>query len=339
MTRKTALVICPGRGVYNAAELGYLGRHHFDKADIISGFDAQRSALGQETVSKLDAAERFSVSKFTRGDQASGLIYACSYADFLSINRDKYEIVGVTGNSMGWYTALACAGALSAEDGFKVVNTMGSVMQDNLVGGQILYPFVNENWREVSEKKTELVSLCNEIDGLYISIYLGGMIVFAGTDKALASAEKRLPQEGRFPMRLMNHAAFHSALQAENSMRGKAALDTALFKQPKIPLIDGRGHQWLPKTVNTDALWEYTFDHQVTETYDFTKAITNSVKELAPDILIILGPGTTLGGATAQALISCGWESLKSKVDFMARQQNAPYIAAMGLETQRNLVI
>ena len=339
MTRKTALVICPGRGVYNAAELGYLGRHHFDKADIISRFDAQRSALGQETVSKLDAAERFSVSKFTRGDQASGLIYACSYADFLGINRDKYEIVGVTGNSMGWYTALACAGALSAEDGFKVVNTMGCIMQDNLVGGQILYSFVDENWREVPGKKTELMSLCNEIDGLYISIYLGGMIVFAGTDKALASAEKKLPQEGRFPMRLMNHAAFHSALQAENSSRGKAALNTALFKQPKIPLIDGRGHQWLPKTVNTDALWDYTFGHQVTETYDFTKAITNSVKELAPDILIILGPGTTLGGATAQALFSCGWESLKSKVDFMARQQNAPYIAAMGLETQRNLVI
>jgi len=79
--------------------LCYLGRHHFDKADVIAGFDAQRSALGQDTVSELDAAERFSVSKFTRGDQASGLIYACSYADFLSINRDKYEIVGVTGNS------------------------------------------------------------------------------------------------------------------------------------------------------------------------------------------------------------------------------------------------
>ena len=339
MKCKTALVICPGRGVYNAAELGYLGRHHFDKADVIAGFDAQRSALGQDTVSELDAAERFSVSKFTRGDQASGLIYACSYADFLSINRDKYEIVGVTGNSMGWYTALTCAGALSAEDGFKVVNTMGSIMQDNLKGGQILYPFVNENWQEVPGKRTELVNLCDEINGLYISIYLGGMIVFAGTDRALTLAEKRLPPEGRFPMRLMNHAAFHSLHQAENSLRGKAALNAALFKQPTIPLIDGRGHQWLPKTVNTNALWDYTFGYQVTETYNFTKAITNSVKELAPDILIILGPGTTLGGATAQTLISCGWESLKSKADFLARQQNAPYIAAMGLETQRKLVI
>ena len=30
MTRKTAVVICPGRGTYNATELGYLGRHFPD---------------------------------------------------------------------------------------------------------------------------------------------------------------------------------------------------------------------------------------------------------------------------------------------------------------------
>ena len=339
MTRKTALVICPGRGVYNAGELGYLGRYHSDKTEMISGFDAQRSALGQESISDLDSAKKFSVSKFTRGDQASGLIYSCSYSDFLSINRDEYEIIGVTGNSMGWYTALTCAGALSGEDGFKVVNKMGTIMQDNLIGGQILYPFVDDNWNALPGKKEELELLCAEIPDLYISIYLGGMIVFAGTEVALKALESRLPQDGRFAMRLMNHAAFHSELQTKNSSDGKAALPSTLFKQPDIPLIDGRGHQWLPRAVNIKELWDYTFGHQVTETYDFTKAITHSVKELAPDTLIILGPGTTLGGATAQALISCGWESLNSKADFITRQKDAPYIVAMGLETQRNLVI
>lgn len=31
---KTAVVICPGRGSYTKAELGYLGRHHSDKLGI-----------------------------------------------------------------------------------------------------------------------------------------------------------------------------------------------------------------------------------------------------------------------------------------------------------------
>ena len=49
------------------------------------------------------------------------MIYACAYADFLAIDRDRFDILGVTGNSMGWYIALACAGALDVMNGFEVV--------------------------------------------------------------------------------------------------------------------------------------------------------------------------------------------------------------------------
>ena len=339
MSRKTALVICPGRGVYNASELGYLSQYHSDKTKLFSGFDAQRDALNQDPIRALDSAARYSVSKYTRGDNASGLIYACSYADFLSIDREAYDIVGITGNSMGWYTALACSGALSANDGFRVVNTMGNIMQNNAVGGQLLYPLVDENWQPIAGKKHELEKLATEIEGLYISIHLGGMIVFAGTDEALKTLEDRLPIQGRFPMRLMNHAGFHSKLQKENSARGKDTLPLSLFSQPNIRLIDGRGHHWLPGTVKLNDLWDYTFGHQITKTYDFTQAIISSIKDLAPDTLIILGPGTTLGGATAQSLISCGWDGLTSKADFTTRQKTGLILTAMGMETQRKAVI
>jgi [acyl-carrier-protein] S-malonyltransferase len=40
------------------------------------------------------------------GDNASLLIYACALADFAAIDRDRFEVVAVTGNSMGWYLAL-----------------------------------------------------------------------------------------------------------------------------------------------------------------------------------------------------------------------------------------
>ena len=56
MARKTALVICPGRGTYNKDDLGYLARHHADKAEFIGAVDAARQELGQETVSALDGA-------------------------------------------------------------------------------------------------------------------------------------------------------------------------------------------------------------------------------------------------------------------------------------------
>lgn len=73
----------------------------------------------------LDGAEAFSIARHTRGDNASVLIYASTYADFLAIDCETIEIVAVTGNSMGCYSALACAGALSADEGFHVVDVMG----------------------------------------------------------------------------------------------------------------------------------------------------------------------------------------------------------------------
>ncbi|MEM9106931.1 MAG: ACP S-malonyltransferase, partial [Pseudomonadota bacterium] len=57
----------------------------------------------------------------------------------------------------------------------------------------------------------------------------------------------------------------------------------------------------------------------------------------APDCIIVLGPGNSLGGAVAQSLIGIGWEGMQSKSDFVARQSEEPFLISMGLEDQRVL--
>lgn len=344
MSRKTAVVICPGRGTYTKTELGYLGRHFADKA-LLQRFDASRAALGQDTLSALDAATSYSVARHTRGDNASGLIYACTYGDFRAIDAAKIDVVAVTGNSMGWYSALACGGALSAEAGFEVVNTMGTLMQEALIGGQIIYPFMGDDWLPDLAKKSELMALVAEIGAraghvLGLSIDLGGMLVLAGNEDGLKAFEAAVPPlQGRFPMRLANHAAFHSALQAPVAERGRARLAPSLFGQPKLPMIDGRGVIWWPGATDTQRLWDYTLGHQVTEPYDFTTALRVAAREFAPDLFIITGPGTTLGGAVAQSLILANWRGMGSKADFQTQQQSAPVLAAMGMDDQRATVL
>ena len=338
----TAVVICPGRGTYTKAELGYLKRHHADKAELIAGFDRRRAALGQETLSALDASARYSVAKHTRGDNASALIYACTLADFQALRG--VEVVAVTGNSMGWYSALACAGALSPEGGFEVVNTMGTLMQEHLIGGQLIYPFVAEDWQDDPLRKAELQAQVDEIGAradhvLRLSIDLGGMLVLAGNEAGLAAFEAEVPPvQGRFPMRLANHAAFHTGLQAPVAKAGRARLGTDLFGQPRLPLIDGRGAIWWPGATDRDALHDYTLGHQVTESYDFTRAIRTAAREFAPEVFIVTGPGTTLGGAVAQSLILCQWRGMQSKTDFQDRQKAAPILVSMGLDDQRGRV-
>ncbi|MDE2149808.1 MAG: ACP S-malonyltransferase [Gammaproteobacteria bacterium] len=340
MTRERIVVICPGRGTYNQAEWGYLARHHADKSQLLSEFDAARVRQGQPGVRELDATIPFQLKLHSRGDHASALIYACAYCDALSIDADRHEIVAVTGNSMGWYIALAVAGALSAAAGLELVNTMGRLMQESLIGGQILYPWVDDDWQPQPERRTELLDLAARITAAgqahcYLSIDLGGMLVFGGDAAGLARLEAALPHRDRYPLRLYNHAAFHTPLQAPVRETARQRLATLPFAAPRVPLIDGRGHVWTPYSTDPRQVWNYTLGHQLTEPYDFTRAVTVAVKEFAPDRLILLGPGTTLGGAVAQTLIRHHWRGLAGKLDFQARQREAPFLLSMGRDDQR----
>jgi [acyl-carrier-protein] S-malonyltransferase len=340
--KQTAVVIAPGRGTYNQTELGYLARHH-SEFSTLKDFDAFREANGQTTVSALDQAERFSAATHTRGDNASPLIFACGLADFGAINRARFDIIGVTGNSMGWYTALACAGALDPMAGFRVANTMGTLMQEHMIGGQLIYPFVDDDWREIPGQRDNLFAKVEDINAradhiLDLSIDLGGMLVLAGNEAGLSAFQRNVPPiQDRFPMRLKNHAGFHTALQTPVSTLGFSALPGSLFQQPKLPLIDGRGAMWFPHETDTAALYDYTLGDQVTKSYDFTAAVRTAARELMPDVFIVLGPGKTLNGATAQALIRCGWRGMQSKADLTEAPADQPRILSMGMTDQRAL--
>lgn len=337
---KTAVLICPGRGTYTKTELGSLAK--FPDPALLARFDAERARLGQETLTALDGAQSYSVARHSRGDNASALIYACTLGDALSLQG--VELVAVTGNSMGWYSALACAGAVSPMDGFTVVNTMGTLMQEALIGGQTVYPFMAEDWQDAPARRAELLALVEEIGNrpghdLALSIDLGGMLVIAGNEAGLKAFEAAVPPvQGRFPLRLGNHAAFHTALQAPVAAKGGTALPERLFHQPKTALIDGRGTVWWPGSATTAALRDYTLGHQVVEPYDFTAAIRTAAREFAPDYFIVPGPGTTLGGAVAQSLIRANWRGLSNKAGFQRLQAEDPFLISMALPDQRPLV-
>ena len=343
--KKSALVVCPGRGSYNREELGYLVRHHGDQAAMIGVMDAYRAGLGQTTISDLDGRATFSPGEHGRGDNASLLIHACAACDFLAIDRSRYDVVAVTGNSMGWYTALGCGGALSPEGAMTLVNTMGRLMQEASIGGQVIYPLVDENWQVIPGQREAVMGIVAEIQGrpgccLEISIELGGFLLFGGNEAALKALMQALPPiEDRFPLRLAKHAAFHTSLQQPVAEQVRAMLASDLFARPALPLIDGRGVIWSPYASDPADLWDYTLGHQIVKPYDFTRAIQVGLREFAPDCVILLGPGNSLGGALAQSMIGIGWQGLTSKADFQARQAVDPYLLSMGLAEQRALAL
>lgn len=337
--KKRALVICPGRGTYNASELGYL-RQHQANSHVIAAVDTVRAAAGQVAVSTLDSAEKYSPSVHMTGDNASAIIYACALSDFAAIDRDQYDIVAVTGNSMGWYLALACAGILDIEAGARLVNNMGRLMHDKGTGGQIVWPVVDADWNIDQDKVIFIRALMLEVRTLphinvHISIRLGGMIVFAADDAGLTFLAERLPKDDRFPMRLMHHAAFHSPLLAHIVEEARQINSGQDFGSGMIPAIDGQGRIWSPQAFDRQAIYDYTLGAQLTDTFDFTRAVQVAAAEFAPDNIIVLGPGTTLGAPVMQSLIASGWRGLSGKSDFQSRQSENPMLISMGMADQR----
>ncbi len=344
MSKERLVVICPGRGTYTKETLGYLKKFGAPIRDYVNSVDQWRENLGQSKISDLDGAEKFQPHVHTKGENASMLIHSCSYADFLSIDQNKFEVVAITGNSMGWYIALALSGALKEKASFEVINTMGSMMKEQIIGGQVIYPIIGKDWRIDKEQESAVFAIVDEINSRpecesYLSIRLGGYLVLAGNKPGVAALLKELPQIDDYPFQLINHAAFHTPLLRETSDKALRQLPSSLFSQPQIPLVDGRGKIWPKHYSDLENLYDYTFRHQVYAAYDFTAAVSVCLKEFAPDRLVLLGPGSTLGGSIGQIMIQNNWKNLKNKTDFQTLQEKDPFLVSMGREDQRKLVL
>ncbi len=342
MSRKErAVVVFPGRGSYGASELGYLKRHHAPRAAYLAAIDAAVSEAGGTPASVLDADDAFAPKRHLPGRNASNLIYACALADFAAIDRDRFDIVAVCGNSLGWYLTLAAGGAVSLADGARIVDGMGHRMETRGVGGQILYPLTNDDWRIDPERVAMVdaaLEAANRAGRAFRSIDLGGTAVLAGDEAGIAALMDALPQiADRFPMKLPRHAAFHTPLLGAVSDEALAEFSIDLFSRPATPLIDGRGVIWSPDATDLAALHRYTFGHQIVEPYDFSASIRVALKEFAPDRLILTGPGGSMGPPVAQTLVRENWDDIASRDDFVQRQEVQPYILSMGRDDQRPL--
>lgn len=330
MSRKTAVVICPGRGTYQKNEFGCL--KPFYDTPLLNQIDRVRAALGLETVSALDSADKYLPARHQLAVNNAALIYATGLCQFSAINPDEYEVVAVTGNSMGWYTALSCAGVWDADIGTQIMSTMAELTANcpgigGDTGGQLIYPVLNEQWQPDATRLAAVAEVL-KLPGMYRSIQYGGYAVLAGTTPAVKQALLMLPPvDERFPMQLAGHSAFHSPLMQEASNQALARFNAECFANPRLPLIDGQGHVWPDLPVDAESLRRYTFQTQVSSGYDFKTAVQVAVREFAPDALLLLGPGTALGGAVAQSLIEINWHGLASKADFTALQASEqPYL-------------
>jgi len=237
----------------------------------------------------------------------------------------RWRLVCVGGNSLGWYTALAAAGALSFEDGFRLVQEMALLQEQGTPGGQVIWPLVDESWQADPAARARLAAvLAAHPDRLFPSIRLGGYAVLAGTPEGVSAALAELPRvrlgTTTYPFRLAQHGPYHTHLASAVAVQARQQLARLEFRAPAITLIDGRGRRHTPWSADVEALRDYTLGAQVDTPYDFSASVRVALCEYAPERLVLPGPGNSLGGVCAQVAIALGWRGLSSRATFEALQ-------------------
>ncbi len=144
----------------------------------------------------------------------------------------------VAGHSMGEFSALVAAGALSFEDGLLLVRERGRLMKqagEENPGGMAAI---------LGLEREELETVCaaaREQSGEYVGIAndnCPGQLVISGTIKALEQAMSLARERGaKRAIRLAVSIAAHSPLMESAAGVFRRALDEAPFREPSVPLI------------------------------------------------------------------------------------------------------
>lgn len=332
-----AVLVCPGQTATASASLGSLPAGHplMDRAEEL------RQGHGLEPLADLDGGAPFDAQRHRRPANAWPLILLGGLLDAGRAAAD-HRLAAVVGNSLGWCTALVVAGALSFDDGFRLVQELALLAEEPLAdsgpGGQVIYPLTDPEWRPDPALGAAVEAALrdgSEPEGAaFHSVELGSHAVLAGDEPGVARLLRVLPPlqvgDRRFPLRVAAVGPYHTPLLAEAAAAAAERLAGLEWRAPSLTLVDGRGARWSPWSTDPVALAAYTLGEQPTTTYRFATSLRVALREHAPDLLVLLGPGTSLGAICGQLIVAEGYRGLRSKAAFEAAQRSAqPVILGM----------
>lgn len=201
---------------------------------------------------------------------------------------DEFAPDMVAGHSLGEFSALVAAGALSFDDGLKLVAKRAAAMQKACE----IKPSTMAAVLALPDEKVE--EICAEIDDVVAPANYNckGQLVISGTIEGVDKAcEKLLEAGAKRALKLKVGGAFHSPLMMPAQEELAEAIEAAEFKTPICPVyqnVDGKPHTD-PKEIKENLVKQLTAP--VRWTQDVEAMIADGATEF-----IELGPGSVLQG-------------------------------------------
>jgi hypothetical protein len=327
-----AAVAFPGPGSYGPRSLGAIPAEH----RWVRAADAIRADLGLPPLGEIDAADRFDPAVHLRPANGWPLTFLAGLLDAERI-ADDHEVVVAVASSVGWYTALAAAGVVEVADAFRVVQQLGLAAEEPLEAGptaELVYPLTDAAWEPVPDRRAAVdAALEHGDDGVARALELGSHVVLGGLSSALGEIAAALPEvtvgSRTFPFEAAGHG-WHTPHRAASAVRARDRLGELRWQRPNVALVDDRGVRHTPWSADTSALAEGALVRQPSTTYDFASAFRVALREYAPDVVLLPGPGASLGGACAQLIVAEGYRGIRSRQELEQTQAGgSPILLSM----------
>ncbi len=275
------------------------------KAYIFPGQGAQFSGMGKELYEHAQAKELFEKAneiigfrisdimfsgtdeelKETRVTQPAIFLHSVILAKTLG---DQFKPDMVAGHSLGEFSALVAANALSFEDGLKLVIARANAMQKACE----LQPSTMAAILGLADDIVE--KICAEIDEVVVAANYNcpGQLVISGSIEGIDLACQKLSEAGaKRALKLNVGGAFHSPLMEPARVELQAAIENTTILPPVCPI-----YQNVDPTPNTDPeRIKFNLITQLTGAVRWTQTVERMLADGA-DEFVEVGPGNVLQG-------------------------------------------
>jgi [acyl-carrier-protein] S-malonyltransferase len=232
----TRAFIFPGQGSQSIGMGKALAEGSAAARDVFAEVDA---ALGEKLSELMFAGD---IATLTLTENAQPALMAASVAAARTVaertGRSIAELAGfVAGHSLGEYSALAAAGAISVADAARLLRLRGLAMQKAVPVGvgamAALLGLELEQARDVAARATTLDSICATANDNAV-----GQVVVSGHKEAVERAIALAAELGaKRSILLPVSAPFHCPLMAPAAEAMRAALAEVEIKAPAVPVV------------------------------------------------------------------------------------------------------
>jgi [acyl-carrier-protein] S-malonyltransferase len=270
----------PGQGSVEAgmgrdfADAESAARDVFARGSAASGLDLERLCFRADASELVDTAV-----------QQPALV-ATSLAVLAAVRARGIEPDFVIGHSVGEFSALAAAEAMTLEEALALVRERGIAMAE----AAARHPGSMAAILGLEDEVVE--TLCRKILGVWPANYnCPGQIVVSGEDPAVDECCERAQEEGaRRAVKLNVSGAFHSPLVARAADRLRPAIDKIKFQEPIAPFMS----TVTARVESAQRIGPLLVD-QLTAPVRFTQSATELMRD-GVRTFVEVGPGNVLSG-------------------------------------------